>query len=64
MCSHVSGSLKGNGGDKPAPTTDFFFLWLQDRRIDSNTSSTGKTTKQHREAKNRKDRRGERAANS
>lgn len=61
---HVLSSLKGDGGDEPEPTTEISFLWLQDRRIDSNTSSTGKTTKQYREAKNRKDRRGERAANS
>lgn len=45
---HVSSSLKGDGGDKPEPTTEISFLWLQERRIDSNTSSTGKTTKQRR----------------
>lgn len=45
---HMSSSLKGDGGDKPEPTTEISFLWLQKRRIDSNTSSTGKTTKQRR----------------
>lgn len=45
---HVSSSLKGDGGDKPEPTTEISFLWLQERRIDSNTSSTGKATKQRK----------------
>lgn len=61
---HVSNLLKGDGGDKSEPTTEISFLWLQEHRIDNNTSSTGKTTKQQGEAEKRKDRRGERAANS
>lgn len=43
---HVSSSLKGDGGDKPESTTEISFLWRQERRTDSNTSSTGKATKQ------------------
>lgn len=45
---HVSSSLKGDGGDEPEPTTEISFLWLQEHRLDSNTSSTGKATKQRK----------------